>query len=340
MPAFSLPSLIPSSSESLSRGFGLRAELAAIVEAVTILVPLCLLDLQRQMMRVLPAIGQLVVVAITALGRGRGSESQHGHEGQGDDEELSHGRSPWRSGVSAGVTPLSASALRSVLVRLRRRARLGGVVAAGRAGGLVVVRLRLGVAAGSGSRREPRGGLGRGRSSRASSSPARRSPRARVVLAAGPLAARIGRAGIAVAWPASSRTGVAGPGARRVRVLGSARRPWPSVPSSRGRGRGGLDGSSPRVERARPAPRCGRGWPVARSCAPAAAWSRPPRHRAAAGRRSFRWSTIAGPEMALPASTATVPAFASVTDAPPPATSSETRSTSDSPRGPSRTRRR
>src|SRR3954453_1425046 len=78
---------------------GLRAELAAIVEAVTILVPLGLLDLQRQVVSPLPAVRQLVVVVVTAVGRGRGSEPQHGHEGQGEDEELSHGRAPWRSGV-------------------------------------------------------------------------------------------------------------------------------------------------------------------------------------------------------------------------------------------------
>src|SRR3954454_1699387 len=50
---------------------GFRAELAAIVEAVTILVPLGLLDLQRQVVSPLPAVRQLVVVAVTALGRGR-----------------------------------------------------------------------------------------------------------------------------------------------------------------------------------------------------------------------------------------------------------------------------
>jgi len=47
------------------------AELAAVVEAVTILVALGLLDLQRQVMSPLPAVRQLVVIAVTALGRGR-----------------------------------------------------------------------------------------------------------------------------------------------------------------------------------------------------------------------------------------------------------------------------
>ena len=127
--------------------------------------------------------------------------------------------------------------------------------------------------------------------------------------------------------------GVVAPGAPRA-VRGAARRLLRSAPSSRAtlprrarrrhRSRGGRD-------RRRRGTRLRR---VPRSCAPAvalvaaaAATVPPPAGRCA------RWSTIAGPEMALPASTATVPAFASVTDAPPPATSSAIRSTSDPSRG-------
>src|SRR4051794_31537856 len=108
------------------------AVLAAVVQTIVVLVTLGLLDLERQVMRALPAVGQPVVVAITALGRRRGGDAQHGHEGQGEDDELSHGRFSFgRSGVSDAGTTRAPPALRSVIVRLGGGARGGGVVLAG-----------------------------------------------------------------------------------------------------------------------------------------------------------------------------------------------------------------
>src|SRR3954451_1789196 len=73
-------------------GVHLRAELATVVQAVTVLVAPALLDLQGEVMSPLPAVGQAVVVAVARPGRGRGHNAQGGHEGQGEDEQLLHGR--------------------------------------------------------------------------------------------------------------------------------------------------------------------------------------------------------------------------------------------------------
>src|SRR4051794_287531 len=133
-------------------------------------------------------------------------------------------------GLSAAVTPLIASALRSVLVGLRCGARFG-IAAAGRAGAVVV---RLGLR--RLRRLRPLGRL-RGLRGAVAAGVVVRGPggaRARVVLAPGPLVARTGRGGVAVArlvvagagGPARAGPGVVALGAPRA-VLGSARRSWP-----------------------------------------------------------------------------------------------------------------
>ena len=155
-------------------------------------------------------------------------------------------------GLSAAVTPLTASALRSVLVGLRRRARLGIVAAAGRAGAVVV---RLGL---RGPRRlgrpSPASRARTGRRRRTSSSADPEEPELEsssppdrlwpepdgldspLLGSSSPEPERPARAGLGVVALA-----------RRVAVLGSALRPCPSVPSSRGRCRGARR-SSPAVD--------------------------------------------------------------------------------------------
>ena len=75
VPAFSSPSSTPSSSVSSSRGSLLGPELAPVVELVAVLVALRLVDLEREVVPLLPAVRDLVVVPVLAAAAGPAATS-------------------------------------------------------------------------------------------------------------------------------------------------------------------------------------------------------------------------------------------------------------------------
>ena len=258
--------------------------------------------------------------------------------------------------LSAGVTPLTALALRSVLVGLRRRAGLGTVAAAG------TLRSRGGPTPPPGCRHglECLGrahGPGRAVAAGVVVPPrVRRSPELSASSSPPvPSPTRIGRAvSLALAWLArrGSRRARMSPSrsrcasARCVRSSVRRRRVLLVCPPSRSRRTlpGVLRRSPQGSIRARPAPAWDAASPVLRSCARAVAWPRRRRPAstgaAPAGRavcqlvddrRPVKWRCRPGQPRP--------PAFASVAEAPTPRppTSSETRSDQRPRLGPSRT---